>query len=65
MPDQYVVVRLPNEGTESKNPENIKTDVLNIDGDDYASNIIGDVIRSKITLGCENDVGVSCWRAFQ
>ena len=58
LPDQYVVVKLPNEGTESKNPEKIQTDETNIDGDDYASNIVGGVSGSKITLGCENDVGV-------
>ena len=58
MPDQYVVVQIPNEGTESKNPEKIKTDEYDIYGDDYASNIVGGVSGSKITLGCENDVGV-------
>ena len=58
VPEQYVVVRLPNDKRELKHPKKIENYEFKIDGDDYASNIVGGVTGSKITLGCKNDVGV-------
>eukprot|EP00091_Calanus_sinicus_P022513 TRINITY_DN7164_c0_g1_i2.p1 TRINITY_DN7164_c0_g1~~TRINITY_DN7164_c0_g1_i2.p1 ORF type:complete len:108 (-),score=7.67 TRINITY_DN7164_c0_g1_i2:527-850(-) len=58
LPEQYIVVRLPNEKIDLNNPEKNGNNGLNIDGDDYASNVDGNIVGSKITLGCDNDVNM-------
>ena len=60
---QYIVVKLPNEGVENENTENItnnQTEPFDSEmaGNDYALDVHGDLSGSKISIGCNDDADI-------
>ena len=60
---QFAVIKIPDERKQSFLPENVFDNATeptysDTDGDDYAIDIVGDVIESQINLGCDDDIDI-------